>query len=103
MEILNITNENFEEEVLNFKGIVVLDFWATWCGPCKALGPILVDFAAENSNIKVGKVNVDNESEIASKFRIMSIPTLIIFKDGEIANKSVGLISKEQIVKLTNI
>ena len=103
MEILNITNENFEEEVLNFKGIVVLDFWATWCGPCKALGPILVDFAAENSNIKVGKVNVDNESEIASKFRIMSIPTLIIFKDGEIANKSVGLISKEQIFKLTNI
>ncbi|NME36038.1 MULTISPECIES: thioredoxin [Fusobacterium] len=95
--MLNITKENFNEEVLNSKGLVLVDFWATWCGPCKALGPILEDFANGNSNVKVGKINVDEQPELASQFRVMSIPTLLLFKDGEVVNKSVGLLSKEEL------
>lgn len=99
--MLNITKENFNEEVLNSKGLVLVDFWATWCGPCKALGPILEDFANEYTNIKVGKINVDEQPELASQFRIMSIPTLLLFKDGEVVKKSVGLLSKDELVELT--
>ena len=99
--MLNITKENFNEEVLNSKGLVLVDFWATWCGPCRALGPILEDFANEYTNIKVGKINVDEQPELASQFRVMSIPTLLLFKDGEVIKKSVGLLSKDELVELT--
>ncbi|MFK4785815.1 thioredoxin [Fusobacterium sp. MFO224] len=100
MSIINITKNNFESEVLKSNDIVILDFWATWCGPCRALGPILESFANKNSNIKIGKINVDEEAELAGKFQIMSIPTLIIYKNGEIINKSVGLISESKISEL---
>jgi len=100
MSIVNITKNNFDSEVLKSDGVVILDFWATWCGPCRALGPILESFATKNSNVKVGKVNVDEESELAGKFEIMSIPTLIIFKNGELINKSVGLVSESKIAEL---
>ncbi|MCF2613006.1 MULTISPECIES: thioredoxin [Fusobacterium] len=99
--MLNITKENFNEEVLNSKGLVLVDFWATWCGPCRALGPILEDFANEYTNVKVGKINVDEQPELASQFRVMSIPTLLLFKDGEVVKKSVGLLSKDELVELT--
>lgn len=99
--MLNITKENFNEEVLNSKGLVLVDFWATWCGPCRALGPILEDFANEYTNVKVGKINVDEQPELASQFRVMSIPTLLLFKDGEVIKKSVGLLSKDELVELT--
>lgn len=99
--MLNITKENFNEEVLNSKGLVLVDFWATWCGPCRALGPILEDFTNEYTNVKVGKINVDEQPELASQFRVMSIPTLLLFKDGEVVKKSVGLLSKDELVELT--
>lgn len=99
--MLNITKENFNEEILNSKGLVLVDFWATWCGPCRALGPILEDFANEYTNVKVGKINVDEQPELASQFRVMSIPTLLLFKDGEVIKKSVGLLSKDELVELT--
>lgn len=99
--MLNITKENFNEEVLNSKGLVLVDFWATWCGPCRALGPILEDFANEYTNVKVGKINVDEQPELASQFRVMSIPTLLLFKNGEVVKKSVGLLSKDELVELT--
>lgn len=99
--MLNITKENFNEEVVNSKGLVLVDFWATWCGPCRALGPILEDFANEYTDVKVGKINVDEQPELASQFRVMSIPTLLLFKDGEVIKKSVGLLSKEELVELT--
>ena len=99
--MLNITKENFNEEVLNSKGLVLVDFWATWCGPCRALGPILEDFANEYTNVKVGKINVDEQPELASQFRVMSFPTLLLFKDGEVVKKSVGLLSKDELVELT--
>ncbi len=99
--MLNLTKENFKSEVLESKGVVVVDFWAPWCGPCRALGPILEEFAHENENIKVAKVNVDDNQEIAGEYRVMSIPTVIIFKDGEVINKSVGLVPKEKLEELT--
>lgn len=98
--MLNLTKDNFNKEVLENNELVVVDFWADWCGPCKALGPRLEEFANENPSIKVCKVNIDNEPELASQFRVMSIPTLLVFKYGEIVNKSVGLISKEEIEAL---
>lgn len=98
--MINLTQETFNKEVLENKELVIVDFWASWCGPCKSLGPRLEEFANENPTIKVCKVNIDEQPELASQFRVMSIPTLIVFKNGEIINKSIGLISKEQIKDL---
>ena len=77
-----ITKDNFKAEVLDYKGTVLIDFWADWCGPCRMLSPIVDDVAAENPHIKVGKINVDEQQELSSQFGIMSIPTLLVFKDG---------------------
>ena len=95
-----LTNENFSTEVLNFSGTVLVDFWAEWCGPCRMLSPIIDEVAAENPQVKVGKVNVDQQQELAAQFNIMSIPTLVVFKNGTKAGESVGLIAKEQVENL---
>ena len=95
-----ITKDNFQSEVLDYSGTVLIDFWADWCGPCRMLSPIIDEVAAENPAIKVGKVNVDAEQELAAQFGIMSIPTLLVFKNGQKSGDSVGLIPKEQVEKL---
>lgn len=101
MAILHLTSETFQKEVLESKETVIVDFWASWCGPCKALAPILDEVEAElTGNIKIAKVNIDEQEELAAKFRVMSIPTILVFKNGEIANKSVGLVSKDKILEL---
>ena len=97
MSVLTITEKNFEEEVLKSEKTVVLDFYADWCGPCKMQSPIIDKLAEERADIKVGKINVDENSELAEKYGIMSIPTIIIIKKGEVANQFVGLTSKEKI------
>ena len=98
MSVLHIGKENFEELVLKSEKKVLLDFWATWCGPCKMLAPILEEFAKDNEGkIKVCKVDVDDEPMLAAKFGIASIPTLILFKDGAIANTSLGYITRAQL------
>ncbi|MBE7051615.1 MAG: thioredoxin [Ruminococcaceae bacterium] len=98
-----ITKDNFESEVLASNIPVVVDFWATWCGPCKMLAPVLSEYAEENEgSVKVGKVNVDEQGELAIKFGIISIPTLLVFKNGELAGSSVGFCTKEEIEALVN-
>ena len=102
MNVLKITNKNFEEEVLNSNKPVIIDFYADWCGPCKMMSPIIDNIAEENSNIKVGKVNVDEAGELAIKYNIMSIPTIIVFKEGKEYKKFVGVTSKENILSGLN-
>lgn len=97
---LVITKENFESEVLKSDKPVLVDFWAAWCGPCKMLSPVIDEIAEERSDIKVGKINVDEQPELASQFAVMSIPTLIVFKNGEIANKVIGVQSKDAILSM---
>ncbi len=100
MEII-LTEANFEEEVLKSNLPVLVDFWATWCGPCMMLAPTVEEIAKEyEGKIKVGKVNVDEAVELAKKYGIMSIPTLIMFKNGEVSDKVIGFVPKEQIVKM---
>ena len=98
--MVTITSGNFEELVLNSAKPVLLDFWATWCGPCRMVAPVVEEIAAEREDILVGKVNVDEEMALAVRFGIVSIPTLIVMKNGEVANKAVGFMPKADILKL---
>lgn len=100
MAALHITNNNFKEEVLNSDKLVLIDFWASWCGPCRMVGPIIDEIAKENPDIKVCKVNVDEEPELANEFHIMSIPTLVVMKDGQVLRQSMGAKPKSQILDL---
>ena len=100
MSVITITKDNFEQEVLASDKPVLLDFWASWCGPCRMVSPIVDEIAEEREDIKVGKVNVDEESGLAARFRVMSIPTLVVMKDGEIVNQSVGARPKAQILAM---
>ena len=100
MAALKITKDNFQAEVLEAKGTVLVDFWASWCGPCKMIGPIIDQIADERSDVKVCKINVDDEPELAAKFRVMSIPTLLVFKGGEVVNQSMGAKPKTAILAM---
>lgn len=100
MAAIVITKENFNSEVLKAEGTVLVDFWATWCGPCRMLSPIVDEVASERPDVKVGKINVDEQPELAQQFGIMSIPTLLVFKNGEKVQESVGLIPKEKVEAL---
>ena len=100
MAILHITKDNYEELVLKAEKPVLLDFWATWCGPCRMVAPIVEQIAEEFDDILVGKIDVDTEMELAASFGIVSIPTLIVMKDGKVANTAVGYRPKADILKL---
>ena len=100
MSVVHITKANFEELVINNSKPVLLDFWATWCGPCRMVAPIVEEIAAEREDILVGKINVDEEMELAVQFGIISIPTLVVMKNGEVANKAVGYMPKAKILEL---
>lgn len=99
MEIIKITKDNFDSEVKNAGVPVLVDFWASWCGPCMMQGPALEEFANEYDGVKVGKINIDEEQELAMKYGVSSIPTLIYFKDGKVSETLVGLRSKDQIAQ----
>ena len=100
MSVLQITKNNFEAEVMNSVKPVLIDFWASWCGPCKMLSPIVDQIAEETTDVKVGKVNVDEQPELARQFGVMSIPMLVLIKDGKIAQQSVGLKPKATILSM---
>ncbi len=100
MEVLEVTSKNFEQEVLKSEKTVLIDFYATWCGPCKMLSPIVEEIAEENEDIKVVKIDIDKEQDIAVEYEIMSIPTLVVIKDGQEVNRSVGVIGKSDILEL---
>ena len=95
-----ITNENYAQEVLNSDKPVLLDFWAPWCAPCRMVLPIVEEIAAERSDIKVGKVNVDEQMALARQFKVMSIPTLVVMRNGQVAKKTTGALSKDEILEL---
>lgn len=100
MSAININKNNFQNEVMNSDKPVLLDFWAPWCAPCRMVVPIVEEIASERSDIKVGKINVDEQPELASQFGVMSIPTLVVMKDGKIVNQSAGAKPKDAILEM---
>ena len=100
MSVVKITKENFQKEVLQSQKPVLLDFWASWCGPCRMVGPIVDEIAQERPDVKVCKVNVEEQRELAAAFKVMSIPTLVVMKGGKIINRALGARPKEQILEL---
>ncbi|NLL72384.1 MAG: thioredoxin [Clostridiales bacterium] len=103
MASIKITKNNFDKEVLQSKEPVLLDFWASWCGPCRMVSPTIEEIAKENKDIKVGKINVDEESELAAKYSVMSIPTLMVLKDGKVSAQTVGVRPKNDILKMLQV
>ena len=100
MEAITITTENFDAEVLHSEKPVLLDFWASWCGPCRMLSPIVDEVAEERTDVKVGKVNVDEQPELAGQFGVMSIPTLLVFEQGKLVRQAVGARPKASVLEL---
>ncbi|MGP1366218.1 MAG: thioredoxin [Schwartzia sp. (in: firmicutes)] len=100
MKPITLTQENFKAEVIEAKGTVLVDFWAAWCGPCQMLSPVVDEVAEALTDVKVGKVNIDEQPDLAAQFDVMSIPTLVVFKDGQEVEQSVGVIPKESILKM---
>ena len=100
MSAIHINNHNFHEEVINSEKPVLVDFWASWCGPCRMVGPIIDEIAAEHPEYKVVKINIDEEPELASQYRVVSIPTLLVMKDGQVVQQSVGARPKNQILAM---
>ena len=100
MSVINITKDNFRQEVVESDKPVLLDFWADWCTPCQMMGPVVDEIAGERPDIKVGKVNVTEQQELAAAFQIMSIPTLVVMKDGKVTNQAMGARPKSQILTL---
>jgi thioredoxin 1 len=100
MSVITITKDNFQQEIMESSQTVMLDFWASWCGPCRMLSPVIDEIAEERSDIKVGKVNVDEQPELARSFRIMSIPTVAVMKNGKVVRQSMGVRPKKQIEEL---
>ncbi len=103
MAALHVSKENFEQEVLQAKEPVLVDFWATWCGPCQMVGPIVEEVSEEVTTAKICKVDVDEQPELARQFKVMSIPTLMVFKDGEVVKREVGAKSKAELLDMLNI
>ena len=100
MAEITLTSSNFDAEVLNSELPVLVDFWATWCGPCKMIAPVVAEIAEEyEGKVKVGKVNVDEENALAMQYRVASIPTLLLFKNGQVVNTSVGYLPKQEIIE----
>ena len=100
MSVLTITEDNFQTEVMQSDKPVLLDFWASWCGPCRMVSPVIDEIAEETPEIKVGKVNVDEQQELAAAFDVMSIPTLVVVKNGKIVNQAMGARPKQQIISM---
>jgi thioredoxin 1 len=100
MSVVVLTQQNFEQEVLKSDKPVLVDFWADWCGPCRMVSPVVDEIAAENANIKVGKVNVDEQQALAQQYGVRSIPTLVVFKDGRVAKTAVGARPKASILQM---
>ena len=100
MAHITVTKDNFQEQVLNAGKTVLLDFWAPWCGPCRMIAPILEEISQERDDVIVGKINVDEEMELAIQFGVVSIPLLVVMKDGQMVNKAVGYMPKAEILKL---
>ena len=100
MSVVNITNANFKEEVLDSDKKVLVDFWAPWCGPCRMVSPIVDEIAEENTAIKIAKINIDEQPQLAAQYGVMSIPTLIVFENGDVADKAVGARNKSFILQM---
>ena len=100
MAIVNITNANFKEEVLDSDKKVLVDFWAPWCGPCRMVSPIVDEIAEENSAVKVAKINIDEQPQLAAQYGVMSIPTLMLFENGDVVDKAVGARNKQFILQM---